>query len=161
VVGFGDWNGPGGTCIKRRYCGPLRTSSVSSSAGLTAWPSGQWEYLTSTSPHMEAADQHGRRLHHCNRNGDLVSKGRRRSTRCSTAKPVRAQQPEEHHVEPDVNASRNILMLLMLEIRGFNRPAEFQPLPKRRGLNRNIAALSPRNRYPWAPLSQMEKYSSS
>jgi hypothetical protein len=41
VVGFGDWNGPGGTCIKRRYCGPLQDISVSSSAGLTAWPSGQ------------------------------------------------------------------------------------------------------------------------
>jgi hypothetical protein len=51
------------------------------------------------------------------------------SAHCKTSA---RQQPEEHHVEPDVNASRNILMLLMLEIRGFNRPAEFQPLPKRR-----------------------------
>jgi hypothetical protein len=53
VVGFGDWNGPGRTCIKRRYCGPLqdikrelkrRTDSV---AFRTVW-----EYLTSMTCHL-------------------------------------------------------------------------------------------------------------
>jgi hypothetical protein len=134
VVGFGDWNGPGGTCIKRRYCGPLRdikrelkrrTDSV---AFRTVW-----EYLTSMTCHltwkrltMVAASTTATERRPGLQGPSKVHKVQNQCAR---------QQPEEHHVERDVNASRNILMLLMLEIRGFNRPAEFQPLPKRRGAN--------------------------
>jgi hypothetical protein len=136
VVGFGDWSGPGGTCIKRRYCGPLqdikrelkrRTDSV---AFRTVW-----EYLTSMTCHLT-----WKRLTNMvaasttrNRNGDLVSKGPSKVHKvlhCKTS--ARGNSPKNTTWNRDVNASRNILMLLMLEIRGFNRPAEFQPLPKRR-----------------------------
>jgi hypothetical protein len=68
----------------------------------------------------------------CNRNGDLVSKGPSKVHKVPTAKPVRAATARRTPRGTEINASRNILMLLMLEIRGFNRPAEFQPLPKRR-----------------------------
>jgi hypothetical protein len=97
VVGFGDWNGPGGTCIKRRYCGPLqdikrelkrRTDSV---AFRTVW-----EYLTSMTCHLT-----WKRLTNmvaasttCNRNGDLVSRGRRRSTVLHCKTSARGNSPK-------------------------------------------------------------------
>lgn len=132
VVGFGDWTGLGTTPISRRFCGPLqeikrelkrRTDSV---AFRTVW-----ECKTSVTCHftqLRLTNMVARSTVRDRKTKEWVQRGASKVHKvlhCKTS--ARGGSPMITTWNRDVNASRNILMLLMLEIRGLPRPAAFLP----------------------------------
>jgi hypothetical protein len=140
VVGFGDWSGPNGTPIKRKFCGPLqeikkelkrRTASVAFRP--------IWEFKTSVldSNTWTRMENMKAKSWSRNRENEMIEKKSSKIHKvmhCQNSHPD-APRPRITTWNRDVNASRNILMLLMMEVRGFERPDQFKPtqLPSRRG----------------------------
>ena len=126
IVGFGNWSGPNGTPIKRRCSGPLQEIKLELKKRDNVYLRIINEMRTSITCHncfhrlknMKAKTVHPRtkkvslkaKIHkvlHCtNSQGDLGH--------CGTT------------WNRDVNASKNILMLLIFEILRFQRPIEFK-----------------------------------
>jgi hypothetical protein len=139
VLGYGDWSGPSGTPIKRRFCGPnqeikkelrRRVDSVALRS--------VWEYKTSVLDSNTWTRMVNMKAVSWSRDRDRRMVQRKKSKihkvmHCQTSKRD-AQRPPITTWNRDVNASRNILMLLMMEIRGFERPSQFKPtsMPSRR-----------------------------
>ena len=137
VVGFGDWSGPNGTPIKRRFAGPLqdikrelkrRTDSVAFRP--------VWEYRTSVLNCVTWERMENMAAKSWKRGRDKVLVERKKSKihkvmHCKTS--VKGTTPDITTWDRDVNASKNILMLMMREIRGLERPSQFKPtqLPSR------------------------------
>jgi hypothetical protein len=137
VVGFGDWSGPNGTPIKRRFTGPLqeikrelkrRTDSV---AFRTVW---EHKTLVLNCVTWERMENMAAKSWTRDRNKVLVEKKKSRIHKimhCKTS--VKGTMPDITTWNRDVNASKNMLMLMMREIRGLERPSQFKPthLPER------------------------------
>ncbi len=147
VVGFGDWSGPGGSPIKRRFCGPLqeikRELGRRTEACLLR---SVWEYRTSKVCNVtrtELVNMVAESTSYDRKVGAKISKPRARVHKilhCQNSKGA----PWLHGGtwNRDINAARNILMLLTLEVRGAARPAEFMPaqLSTRRKAKRSAGA---------------------
>lgn len=135
IVGFGDWGGPNGTLIKRRYSGPLqeikkelkrRTDSVLFRP--------IWEYKTSVLDSQTWTRMKNMVATSWSRDKEKKMVQRKKS---KIHKVMHCQTSQQDVLRPsittwnrDVNASRNILMLLMTEIRGFERPSQFKKTPQ-------------------------------
>jgi hypothetical protein len=147
VVGYGDWTGASGTPIKRKYCGPQvdirkelrrRQDSVLFRS--------IWEYRTSITCHatwqrlsnMKAVSE-GRE-----KGGAIIDGAKRGSVHkvlhCKSSKCAFGRQGATWN--RDVNASRNMLTLLMLEVHGFERPMEFKPAVSARRQVRRVRNAS-------------------
>jgi hypothetical protein len=134
VVGFGDWSGGSQSCISRKHCGPLEDIKRELRSRKNVWFRMVDEHKTSqidsetheplrnmkawtTSLRRDANGKMTRRLvyskvHkvlHCQPNAGV---------RCPTAR-------RQTTWNRDVNASRNILKLLQLEVAGLPRPEVF------------------------------------
>jgi hypothetical protein len=89
----------------------------------------------------------------------------RRSTKWCTAKPVnRTSYVHHHNVEPRRQCFENILMLLMMEIRGFDQVSSSELHKCHRGVpvrrhQRSKWLKELRKRYPCAPLEWEEIWS--
>ena len=132
VVGFGDWSGPGGTPIKRRFCGPLQEikrelARRTESCLLRSI----WEYRTSkvcSVTKTELVNMFAESTTFDRKVGAKVPQPRSRIHKilhCRNSKG--ASRLHGGTWNRDVNAARNILMLLQLEVRGAARPVEFMP----------------------------------
>lgn len=152
VVGYGDWTGASGTPIKRKYCGPQvdirnelrrRQESVLFRS--------IWEYRTSVTCNVTwqrlsnmKAVSNGRE-----KEGVIVDGAKRGSVHkvlhCKSSKCAFGRQGATWN--RDVNASRNMLTLLMLEVHGFERPVEFKPAVSARRQVRRVrnASSDPRS----------------
>ena len=147
VVGYGDWTGVSGTPIKRKYCGPQvdirkelrrRQDSVLFRS--------IWEYRTSITCHATwqrltnmKAVSNGRE-----KGGAMIADAKRGSVHkvlhCKSSKCAFGRQGATWN--RDVNASRNMLTLLMLEVHGFERPVEFKPAVSARRQVRRVRNAS-------------------
>lgn len=143
VVGFGDWAGPGNTPIKRRFCGPLQDikrelRQRGRGTAPTVLFRSVWECRTSITCHTtwrRLVNARARSVVYDRREKKMVERPPRRIHKLLHCR--RSQGASGHQGgtwNRDANAARNILMLLMLEVRGFQRPSEFMPaqLPARR-----------------------------
>jgi hypothetical protein len=141
VVGFGNWRGLGSTPIKRRFCGPMqdikrnlrqRTVAVTTDKGKVVPPSVAFgeidEHKTSVTEHTSwtrmtnmVADKMTRQ-----RDGSWALKKKSKVHKVLHARnSVRGIRRTETTWNRDVNAARNILMLMMMALHGFTRPTEF------------------------------------
>lgn len=132
VVGFGDWSGPGGSPIKRRFCGPLQEIKRE----LARRPESCllrsiWECRTSKVCHetwTELVNMVAVSTSYDRTVGAKVAKARGRVHKILHCRNSGGASWRHGGTwNRDVNASRNILMLLKLEVRGAARPAEFMP----------------------------------
>ena len=129
VLGFGDWNGGAGTPIKRRCAGPLQELKRKLGGRPNVYLRMIGEFRTSRNCYnchcmltkMKAATTRAKR-------GGRSS----RTTRVGRVHKVlhcRSSQGGQDRCgttwNRDVNAAKNMLMLLMCEIRGFKRPEAF------------------------------------
>jgi hypothetical protein len=138
IIGYGNWTGDGSP-VSRRYAGPqqdikrelLRRTKTAALRSIDEFRTSilcsvTWQRMVN----MKAVSH--------TRDRDGVMLARRKSKihkvlHCKTSVPGVCRT--ETTWNRDVNASRNILMLLMLELHGFPRPAEFcRPsiIPRRR-----------------------------
>ncbi len=134
VVGFGDWSGLGGSCpIRRRCAGPLQAIKFQ----LSKRPD---VLLTSVDEFKTSQTCHGCFNKLCNMRADStrVSRGVAVVTRgASIHKVLHCKKSRDDGSESrcratwnrDVNASKNILMLLLLETTGEARPPAFCRAP--------------------------------
>lgn len=155
VIGFGDWKGVGDTPIKRRFCGPLqdikrelRRRSIDTETSKKSVALGEiWEYKTSVTEHTSwtpmtnmVADSTIRK-----RDGHMERKNNVKVHKVLHArKGVDGVRRTETTWNRDVNAARNILMLMMMELHGFARPEAFQKSPVRRRPTRSSRRQTPR-----------------
>jgi hypothetical protein len=144
VVGFGDWKGIGDCPIKRRFSGPiqdikreLKRRSMFNDARVLF--RSVWEYRTSVTCHAtwrRLSNMKAVSVAYDRKQGRMVEQPCQKVHKvlhCTNSKCAFGRQGATWN--RDVNASRNILMLLMLAVRGFERPSEFKPsqLEGRRG----------------------------
>ena len=137
VVGFGDWSGVGSTPIKRRFCGPLQDikRELRRRVHLGTVRLGKvWEYKTSVLEHTSwtpmtnmVADKIVR-----NKDGTHELKRSRVHKVLHATKCVRGPGHTKTTWNRDVNAARNILMLMMMQLHGMHRPEQFLPSRTRR-----------------------------
>ena len=140
VVGFGDWSGPGNTPIRRRFCGPLqeikkqlkrRTFKTSEDIEPTVVFKSIWEHNTSMTCHYTFKPLVNMKAVTHVYKGKLKKVVRKESQKIHKVLHCKPSEVGECHrwntCNRDKNAARNILMLLMLEVRGFDRPSEFKP----------------------------------
>ena len=141
VVGFGNWRGVGSTPIKRRFCGPIqdikrnlrqRTVAITTAKGKVLPPTVAFgeidEHKTSVTEHTSwtrmtnmVADQVKRQ-----RDGGWALKNKSKVHKVLHARnSVRGISRTETTWNRDINAARNILMLMMMALHGFARPKEF------------------------------------
>jgi hypothetical protein len=136
VVGFGDWAGPGNTPIRRRFCGPLQDIKRElrrrgQGDAPTVLFRSVWEYRTSVTCHAtwcRLVNARAVSVTYDRKENRMVERPRQRIHKLLHCK--RSEGAFGHHGgtwNRDANAARNILMLLMLEVRGFQRPSEFMP----------------------------------
>jgi len=130
VVGFGDWAGFGTSPISRECAGPLqaikrRLRERSDTCLLRK----VWEYRTSVTCHYTLERLVNMKATSTVRNratGALEQRPRRRIHKVLHRKTGAGRHGgHETTWNRDVNAARNILMLLMLELLGMPRPMEF------------------------------------
>jgi len=133
VVGYGDWRGAGNTPIKRRWSGPQEDirRELRRRPNVLFW--NMWEYRTSVTCHKT-----WRRLTNMRAQTtkfDRVSRSMIKTTdrksvhkvlHCRTSAGTKGCQGGGTW-NRDVNASRNMLMLMMLVVLGIERPEEFKP----------------------------------
>lgn len=131
VIGFGDWSGGSQSPVSRKHCGPIQAIKGKLSQrrnvmvipvpeyGTSKVDSNTWARLVNMTARETTIKRrdgtskviHNQKVHavlHCN-----PSDGKKFGFRLETT------------WNRDVNASRNILMLLRMEVRGFQRPAPF------------------------------------
>ena len=134
VVGYGDWSGPNGTPIKRRFCGPQQDIKRELQHRPNVLYHSVWEHKTSVTCH-----ETWRRLSNMRAESRTYSRSEQKMVdrkrgaihkvlHCRSSKSAPGREGGGTW-NRDVNAARNILMLLMLEVRGAERPAEFMPTP--------------------------------
>ncbi len=130
VVGFGNWAGPNGSPIRRRFCGPLQDIKRelvrrTSSALIRSVD----EYRTSKVCHVtrtELVNMKATSVRYDRRTRSMVTRPHGRVHKVlhclsSNAAPGRHGGTWNR----DVNAARNMLLLVKLEVSGAARPAEF------------------------------------
>ena len=131
VIGFGDWSGGSQSAVSRKHCGPIQLikHKLSQRENVLVTPvdesntskldSNTWKELRNMKSKETVVRQrdgskkvyHNYKVHvvlHCK-----PSDGEKLFARLETT------------WDRDVNASRNILMLLRMDIKGFERPAPF------------------------------------
>ena len=131
VIGFGDWSGGSKSPISRKHAGPIqmikdqigrRPNAVISPVdehNSSKLDSNTWLPLTN----MRAKETKRKK-----RSGDAVTLLNQRVHKVLHCKPSEgryASACKETTWNRDVNAARNILMLLRMEIMGYTRPAPF------------------------------------
>ena len=136
IVGFGDWQGGHGSPISRRTCGPLQEIKLDLRSRPDVVLLDVDEFRTS----ITCSHCHN---HLCNMKGVTTQRVDRKdgTIRQLTNQKVhkvlhcKSNECESHNHTTwnrDVNASRNILMLAVLMLRGWDRPAAFcRTQPKR------------------------------
>lgn len=136
VVGFGDWKGTGATPIKRRYSGAIqdikrelrRRTAARGAADPSVAFGDVWEYKTSITEHTSLTRMVNMVADTTIRRRDGVPEVKRRSKVhkvLHARKSVAGFSRTETTWNRDVNAARNILMLLMMQLHGFERPPAF------------------------------------
>lgn len=138
VVGFGDWSGVGSTPIKRRFCGPLQ--DIKRELRRRAHQLGTvrlgkvWEYKTSVVEHTSWTPMTNMVANKTvrNKDGSRELKRSRIHKVLHATKCVRGPGHTKTTWNRDVNAARNILMLMMMQLHGMHRPEEFLPSRPRR-----------------------------
>jgi hypothetical protein len=138
VVGFGNWKGLGSSPISRRCAGPLQEIKLQLSGNKDVRMLSIDETRTSKGCHGCGHELTNMRAKHTkfrntkDENGDLT-----RSSFTTVAKIHKVLHCRSSHSAPtssgrcgatwnrDVNASKNILMLMMLDILGMPRPRAF------------------------------------
>lgn len=133
VVGYGDWSGPNGTPIKRRWAGPQQDIKRELQHRPNVLFRSVWEYRTSVTCHAtwrKLTNMRARSWKYDRTIGEKVLS----ETRSSVHKVLHCRSSDGAKGRPgggtwnrDANASRNMLMLLMLEVLGVERPKEFMP----------------------------------
>ena len=150
VTAYGDWSGGHGTPVKRRWAGPQQEikRELHRRRNVLFWS--MWEYRTSITCHrtwrsltnMRALSwkydkEAGKQVL-----GDTKSRVHK-ILHCRSSVGVKGHQGGGTW-NRDANASRNILMLLMLVVLGVERPKEFTPAvsaPRRRKQSTKGASL--------------------
>lgn len=129
LVGFGDWNGGQGSPISRRTCGPLQEI--------------KFQLKRKNNVYMKEIDEH-RTSQTCNGCFQQLHNMKALSTRVDrydgtktvgmtrVHKVLHCKNSDGGHKnrcgtswDRDVNASRNLLMLMMCHVHGFERPPVF------------------------------------
>ena len=133
VVGYGDWSGPNGTPIKRRWSGPQQDIKRTLQRRPNVLFRSVWEYRTSVTCHAtwrRLSNMRARSWKYDRTIGKKVLS----ETRSSVHKVLHCLNSDGAKGRPgggtwnrDANASRNMLMLLMLVVLGVERPKEFMP----------------------------------
>ena len=133
VVGYGDWAGPKGSPIKRRFCGPQQDIKRELKGRRdTVLFHDIWEHKTSVTCHetwCRLTNMRASSTSYCRQAGGMVDRPRGSihkvlHCRSSAGAPRRRGGRTWNR---DVNAAKNMLMLLLLEVRGEARPAQFKP----------------------------------
>ena len=133
VAGYGDWSGVGTTPIKRRWCGPQQDikRELGRRDNVLLWS--MWEFRTSVTCHRtwrRLTNMRAKTWRRDRTDGTFVLSAKRTSVHkilhCRSSEGA-AKHPGGCTWNRDANASRNILMLLMLVVLGIDRPGEFKP----------------------------------
>ena len=148
VVGYGDWSGLQGSLLKRRFSGPQQDIKRELRGRASVLFRSVWEYRTSVTCHETWRRLTNMRAvsHSYDRTSRAMVERKRGSIHkvlhCKSSKHAPGRDGGGTW-NRDVNAARNILMLLMLEVRGAARPAEFMPAESsaRRSKKRGDAVL--------------------
>jgi hypothetical protein len=136
VVGFGDWSGGHKSSVSRQHSGPIQTIKDKIGRRRKAAIKPVDEYLTSqkdSRTHNTLINMKAKTTTRAN-DGTLVVRQKSKVHKvlhCQPSDASRAEAGTETTWNRDVNASRNILMLLQHEIEGRERPQAF-----RRGKNK-------------------------
>jgi hypothetical protein len=144
VVAYGDWCGGNDSVVKRKWSGPQEDikRELRKRPNVLFW--NMWEYRTSKTCHSTWRELTNMRAH--SKKYDRATKSFVLSEKrvsihkilhCRSSVGIRGRQGG-FTWNRDVNASRNILMLIMLVVLGVDRPREFTPAvsAERRGLER-------------------------
>ena len=131
VVGFGDWAGLGGSPIKRRCAGPLQEVKFRLSQRPEVVVRSVWEHKTSVTCHCCLGRLSNMRAASCvYRDGVPEKKAPSKVHKVLHCKRSEGG-PNEGRCgvtwNRDVNASKNILMLLVQDVEGKPRPPAFCP----------------------------------
>ena len=163
VVGFGDWSGGQGSCVSRRTCGPIEEVKHRLSRRENVVFREVSEFRTS----QTCSCCHGKLT---NMVADVTSKkknedGTRNVYRSRVHKVLHCRSSVDDGIarcgttwNRDVNASKNMLALTMMEIRGLERPealcrkakADPSKTEKLRGTKARAPRRKPSN--PWTPV---------
>jgi len=133
VCGYGDWKSGNGSPISRRFAGPQEDikRELGRRTNVLLWH--MWEYRTSkvcSTTWRELTNMRARKWKYDREQKKMVlTENRERIHKilhCRSSAGV-AKRHGGHTWNRDVNASRNILMLMMLVVLGKERPREFLP----------------------------------
>ena len=131
-VGFEDWNGPNGTPIKRRFCGPLQDIKRELKRRDNVTFRSIWKFRTSVMCHVtwrKLSNMKAESTVYDRTTHQMVTRKRgsiHKVLHCRSSKDATGVHGGGTW-NRDTNASRNILMLLMRELNGLPRPTEFMP----------------------------------
>jgi len=133
VVAYGDWRGLNGTPIKRRWAGPQEDirRELQRRKNVLFW--NMWEYKTSVTCHKtwrRLTNMRAQTTKFDRFSNRMIKTTERKSVHkvlhCRTSAGTKGCQGGGTW-NRDANASRNMLMLMMLVVLGIDRPEEFKP----------------------------------
>ena len=165
VVGYGDWRSAKGTPVKRRWSGPQEDirRELQRRPNVLFW--NMWEYRTSVTCHKtwrRLTNMRARTTRFDRTSRTMTLSAKRASVHkvlhCKTSGGAKGH-PGGGTWNRDANASRNMLMLMMLEVLGVQRPGEFLPavtVERRRKQGRKSANSTPTTSLSSAPRLQLE-----
>jgi hypothetical protein len=134
VVGFGDWNGGHGTPISRRCAGPLQAVKLELARRPHVELHSIPEFRTSINCHCCHNKMSNMKAESAKvkRNGERVHQPRHKIHKVLHCKPSQGRAAPSglpccgHTWNRDVNAAKNMLMLVLLERKGWERPPAFR-----------------------------------
>ena len=160
VVGYGDWAGPKGSPIKRRFAGPQQDIKRELKARhATVLFHDIWEYKTSVTCHetwRRLTNMRAESVSFCRREHRMLDRPRgsvHKVLHCRSSAGAPKRQGGRTW-NRDINAAKNMLMLLLREVRGAARPSEFTPArlaARRRGRGTSVGADLPTTTLSVAP----------
>jgi hypothetical protein len=133
VIAYGDWSGGNGSPIKRRWSGPQEDikRELQRRRNVLYWS--MWEYRTSVTCHetwRRLSNMRARTTKYDRDTKTMVLSAKRVSVHkvlhCRSSDGVKGRHGGGTW-NRDANASRNMLMLMMLVVLGVERPKEFTP----------------------------------
>ncbi len=133
VAGYGDWRGLNGTPIKRRWSGPQEEirRALQRRRNVLFW--NMWEYKTSVTCHetwRRLTNMRAKTTRYDRATKSMVPGEKRSSVHkvlhCRSSDGVKGRHGGGTW-NRDANASRNMVMLMMLVVLGVERPREFMP----------------------------------
>jgi hypothetical protein len=133
VTAYGDWSGASGTPIKRRWCGPQEDikRELQRRKNVLFWT--MWEYRTSVTCHStwkRLTNMKARSMKYDRATKTMALSEKRSSVHkvlhCRSSEGAKGRHGGGTW-NRDANASRNMLMLMMLVVLGVERPKEFMP----------------------------------